>query len=102
MDNETCLKKIIVGAVGKMMIFRNLNTERLDAIKIVSVRRCGKTGCNLFFQGEEFSIGFFAPIGIFSVVKKETENGWEAGDLLDDVHIGGIPFGQAIASFIGE
>ena len=99
MNNEQIIHKVIAGVVGKAMTFTRLGDGAKGTMKIMAAKpKCG----NLIFVGESFSVGFFSPIGVWSMVKGETEAGWNCGEFLDDVTIGGIPALQAFTFILAD
>jgi hypothetical protein len=87
MDNETAMKRVVDGVVGKTMQFKLMSSGKVEIV----IKKVRDLGGNLIFDGETLSVGFFTPIAVFSLVKKETEKGWEVEQILDEVLINGTP-----------
>ena len=100
MDQAAILKKIAAGVIGKVMRFRRGSDLPVEHMRIIEVR--AKKSGNAIFIGESFSIGFFTPIHMFSIIKKETEDGWDSGGILSDVTVGGIPSNMAFTFILDE
>jgi hypothetical protein len=98
-DNEMkAMLKVVEILKGKTMSFLSLDTKERKDIKITDVQV--KDSGNLIFESDDCFVGYFCPMQMFSIVKRQTGNGWEGGEILDEVTIGEIPFGHFMASII--
>jgi hypothetical protein len=95
MKNTAVVEKInkeFSGQDGSIKIFNN--DERIAIGKFLGGRF--KNESIVIFDFSEKSIGLFVPICVFSVVKKETADGFEGGDICKDFFIGENEFWEII------
>ena len=97
-ENEQAEMERVVADFSDALAGRSISFKRLAGGESEThrIRRVRAKETNLIMEiGEgdnQMAIGFFLPIHCFSVVAKETDEGWTGGDILSDVTIDGLDY----------